>query len=87
MINKVSEKVCSSWKRLARELELRAGQIDNISEEKQDDVERCRKTLRTWCQLNGRNSTIRKLMISLTKIGKAEVNHDVMRCLHLVGPD
>lgn len=87
MINKVSEKVCSSWKRLARELELRAGQIDNISEEKQDDEERCHETLRTWCQLNGRNSTVRKLMISLTKMGKAEVNNDIMRCLHLVEPD
>ena len=87
MIKKVSEKVCSSWKRLARELELRAGQIDNISEEEQDDEERCHITLRTWCQLNGRNSTIRKLMISLTKMGKAEVNYDIMRCLHLVEPD
>ena len=80
----VSNRVGPLWKRLARQLDLREGQIDTILEEENDDQERCFKALVKWCQLNGEGATIRKLMLALTKTGLAEVNNDVMRCLHLL---
>ena len=89
VIKKVSQKVESSWKKLARELELTDGQINNISEDEKesDDEERCYATLQTWCKQEGEGATVRKLMIALTRIGKAEVNNDIMKCLDLLNPD
>ena len=87
VIKNVSGKVGSSWKKLARELELKDGQINNISVEESDDEERCYLTLQKWCQLKGIDATIRKLMIALTKTGKAEVNNDIMECLDLLNSD
>ena len=89
VIKKVSQKVGSSWRKLARELELKEGTINNISEEEKesDDEERCYVTLQTWCKQEGENATVRKLMIALTRIGKAEVNNDIMECLDLLTPD
>ena len=88
VIKRVSRKVGSSWKKLARELELKEGTINNISEDekKSNDEERCYVTLRAWCQQKGRVATVRKLMIALTRIGKAEVNNDIMECLDLLNP-
>ena len=84
LVRNVSERVGSLWKRLARELELGEGRIDSISDEKNDDQDCCYEALKTWCQLNGKDATIRKLMIKLTKKGLAEVNNNIMRCLHLL---
>ena len=88
VIKRVSQKVGSSWKKLARELELKEGTINNISEDEKesDDEERCYVTLQTWCQQKGEDATVRKLMIALTRIGKAEVNNDIMECLDLLNP-
>ena len=55
-----------------------------ISEEENDDEERCCKALERWCHVNGEEATIRELMISLTKTGLADVNNDIMRCLDLL---
>ena len=84
MIRIVSDKVGALWKKLARQLGLGGGRIDMISEEENDDEERCCKALERWCQENGEEATIRELMISLTKTGLAEVNNDIMRCLGLL---
>ena len=86
VIKNVSQKVGSSWKKLARELELKDSQINNISVEENDDEDRCSLTLQKWCQLKGKDATIRKLMMALTRIGKAEVNNDIMGCLDLLNP-
>ena len=86
VIKKVSQKVGSWWKKLARELELKDRKIKNISMEEIDDEECCYVTLRAWCQQKGRDATVRKLMIALTRIGKAEVNNDIMECLDLLNP-
>lgn len=86
VICKVSERVGSTWKKLARELEFEDGIINSIAEEDQEEKERCYRTLRRWCDYKGRDATVRKLMIALTKIGKAAVNNDIMRCLDLVKP-
>ena len=89
VIKKVSQKVGSSWRKLARELKLKEGTINNISEEEKesDDEERCYVTLQTWCKREGESATVRKLMIALTRIGKAEVNNDIMEYLDLLTPD
>ena len=83
VICEVSKKVGSQWKRLARQLQL-GKVVDNLSEEENEDCERCYKALERWCQVNGEEATIRKLMTALTKTGLAEVNYDVMRCLELL---
>ena len=88
VIKKVSQKVGSLWKKLARELEIKEVTIKNIAEdEKESDDERCcSATLYTWCKQKGEDATVRKLMIALTRIGKAEVNNDIMECLDLLNP-
>lgn len=78
----VSEKVGHCWKKLARELNLREGRIDMISEEEEDHEERCHKALQRWCQENGEEATIRKLMLALNKSGFPDVNKDVINCLN-----
>ena len=86
VIKKVSQKVESWWKKLARELELNDRKIKNISVKEIDDEECCYVTLQAWCQQKGEDATVRKLMIALTRIGKAEVNNDIMECLDLLNP-
>ena len=86
VIKKVSQKVESSWKKLARELELKDEQINNVAVEENDDEESCYVTLQCWCKQKGENATVRKLMNALTRIGKAEVNNDIMECLDLLYP-
>ena len=86
VIKKVSQKVGSWWKKLAGELELKDRKIKNISVDEIDDEERCYATLQTWCTQEGEGATVRKLMIALTRIGKAEVNNDIMECLDLLNP-
>lgn len=86
VIYKVSARVGSSWKSLARDLELEDEIINSLAGEEREDIERCYRILRRWCEYNGRNATVRKLMIALTKMGKAKVNNDIMRCLNLVKP-
>ena len=82
-----SDKVGALWKKLARQLELKSGRIDMISDEENDDEDRCHKALETWCHVNGEEATIRELMICLTKAGLAEVNNDIMRCLGLLSKE
>lgn len=79
----MSEEVGHCWKNLARELNLNRGRIEMISEEEENDQERCYKTLERWCQENGEEATIRKLMLVLNKLGLADVNKNVMDCLNL----
>lgn len=86
VIPKVSERVGSSWKSLARHLKLEDEVINSLAGEERGDRQRCYIILRRWCKYNRRNATVRKLMIALTKMGKAEVNNDIMRCLDLVKP-
>ena len=83
MLRTVSEKVGYCWKNLARELSLNSGRIETISAEEEDDQERCYKALERWCQENGEEATIRKLMLALNKSGLADVNKNVMDCLNL----
>jgi len=77
----VSEEVGHCWKNLARELNLKRGKIEAISEEEHDDQQRCYEALEKWCQENGEEATIRKLMLALNKSGLADVNKNVMNCL------
>ena len=56
----VAKQVNTSWKRLARGLNLTPAEIDNIQEEEKDDHERCCKVLDTWCQRNGSEAKIKK---------------------------
>lgn len=79
----MSGEVGHCWKNLARELNLNRGRIEMISEEEEDDQERCYKALERWCQENGEEATIRKLMLVLNKLGLADVNKNVMDCLNL----
>jgi len=81
VLRTVSEEVGHCWKNLARELNLNRGRIEIISEEEEDDQERCYKALERWCQENGKEATIRKLMLALNKSGLADVNKNVMDCL------
>lgn len=83
VLRTVSEEVGHCWKNLARELNLNRGRIEMISEEEEDDQERCYKALERWCQENGEEATIRKLMLVLNKLGLADVNKNVMNCLKL----
>lgn len=83
VLRTVSEEVGHCWKNLARELNLNRGRIEMISEEEEDDQERCYKALERWCQENGEEATIRKLMLVLNKLGLADVNKNVMDCLNL----
>ena len=80
----VAKQVKTSWKRLARRLDLSTAEIDNIQEEENDDHERCCKVLDTWCQRNGSDAKIKKLMKTLTDAGLADVNIDVIKCLGLL---
>ena len=80
----VAKQVNTSWKRLARRLDLSPAEIDNIQEEEKGDHERCCKVLDTWCQRHGSEATIKKLMKTLTDAGLAIVNNDVMKCLGLL---
>ena len=82
VLRTVSENVGHCWKTLARELNLNSGRIDMISCEEEDDQERCYKALERWCQENGEEATIRKLMLVLNKLGFADVNKNVMNCLN-----
>ena len=77
----VSEEVGHCWKNLARVLSLSTGRIDMISVDEENDQERCYKALERWCQENGEEATIRKLMLALNKSGLAEVNKKVINCL------
>ena len=86
MLRIVSEKVGHCWKNLARELNLTEGKIDAILVEENDHQERCHKALQKWCQENGENATIRRLMLALNKTGLTEVNRDVINCLGLSRP-
>ena len=86
VIPKVSERVGSSWKSLARDFKFEDEIINSLAGEERGDIERCYIVLQRWCKYNGRNATVRKLMIALTKMGKAKVNNDIMRCLDLVKP-
>lgn len=86
VIPKVSERVGSSWKSLARDFKFEDEIINSLAGEERGDIERCYIVLQRWCEYNGRNATVRKLMIALTKMGKAKVNNDIMRCLDLVKP-
>ena len=54
-----------------------------ISVEEENDKERCYKALERWCDENGQEATIRKLMLALNKSGRADVNENVMNCLNL----
>lgn len=83
VLRTVSEEVGHCWKNVARELKLNRGRIEMISCEEEDDQERCYKALERWCQENGEEATIRKLMLVLNKIGLADVNKNVMNCLNL----
>ena len=83
VLRTVSEEVGHCWKNLARELNLNRGRIDMISVEEEDDQERCYKALERWCEENGEEATIRKLMLVLNKLGLADVNKNVMDCLNL----
>ena len=80
----MAEQVKTSWKRLARRLDLSTAEIDNIQEEENDDHERCCKVLDTWCQRHGSDAKIKKLMKTLTDAGLADVNIDVIKCLGLL---
>ena len=84
LIPTVAEQVKTSWKRLARRLDLSPAEIDNIQEEENDDHERCCKVLDTWCQRHGSDAKIKKLMMTLTDAGLAIVNNDVIKCLGLL---
>ena len=81
VLRTVSEEVGHCWKNLARELNLNSGKIETISEEEDDDQERCYNALEKWYQENGEKATIRKLMLALNKSGLADVNKNVMNCL------
>ena len=83
VLRTVSEEVGHCWKNLARELNLNRGRIKTISVEEEDDQERCYKALERWCEENGEEATIRKLMLALNKSGLADVNKNVMNCLNL----
>ena len=78
----VSEEVGHCWKNLARELNLGRGKIETISLE-EDGQKLCYKALARWCQENGEEATIRKLMLALNKSGLADVNKSVINCLNL----
>ena len=83
VLRTVSDEVGHCWKNLARELNLNWGRIEMISDEEKDDQERCYKALQRWCQENGEEASIRKLMLVLNKLGLADVNKNVMNCLKL----
>ena len=83
----MSEKVGHCWKKLAREINLTEGKIEEIAHEEYDHQERCHKALQIWYQENGEEATIRKLMLALNKTGLAEVNKDVINCLGLPRPE
>ena len=83
MFRTVSEEVGHCWKNLARELNLNRGRIEMISVEEENDQERCYQALDRWCDENGQEATIRKLMLALNKSGRADVNENVMNCLNL----
>ena len=82
VLRTVSEEVGHCWQNVARELNLSRGRIETISCEEEDDQERCYKALEKWCEENGEEATIRKLMLALNKSGLADVNKNVMNCLN-----
>ena len=80
----VAKQVNTSWKRLARRLDLSPAEIDNIQEEEKDDHERCCKVLDTWCQRHGSDAKVKILMKTLTDAGLAVVNNAVIEFLGLL---
>ena len=80
----VSEKVEYHWKNLARELGLTDGIIDAIFVEEKDNCEECcYQVLQKWYEENGEMATIRRVMVTLTRIGLADINNDIVDCLNL----
>ena len=84
LIPTVAKQVNTSWKRLARGLDLSLAEIEIIQEEDKDDQQRCCKVLVTWCQRHGAEATIKRLMKTLTDAGLGIVNNDVIKCLGLL---
>ena len=85
LIPTVAKQVNTLWERLARGLGLSLPEIEIIKEEDKYDQQRCCKVLDTWCQRDGAKATVKRLMKTLTDVGLAIVNNDVIKCLGLNG--
>ena len=80
----VAEEVGRLWRKLASKLKVKEVVMDSIEKEREDCEDCCRMALKTWCEINGSQATVRELMSCLTEMGFSNINWHIMKELNLL---